>query len=30
MGVAGSARASAVPGQNNPWSKDSWNVTQQK
>ena len=29
MGVAGSARASAVPGQNNPWSKDSWNVTQQ-
>ena len=29
MGVAGSARPSAVPGQNNPWSKDSWNVTQQ-
>ena len=29
MGVAGSARASAVPGQNNPWTKDSWNVTQQ-
>lgn len=29
MGVAGSARPSAVPGQSNPWSKDSWNVTQQ-
>ena len=29
MGVAGSARPSAVPGQNNPWSKDAWNVTQQ-
>ena len=29
MGGAGSARHSAVPGQNNPWTKDSWNVTQQ-
>lgn len=29
MGVSGSARATALPGQNNPWSKDSWNVTQQ-
>lgn len=29
MGVAGSARPSAIPGQSNPWAKDSWNVTQQ-
>ena len=29
MGVSGSARATALPGQTNPWSKDSWNVTQQ-
>ena len=29
MGVAGSARTSALPGQSNPWQKDSWNVTQQ-
>ena len=29
MGVAGSARSTALPGQSNPWSKDAWNVTQQ-
>ncbi len=29
MGVTGSARATALPGQNNPWLKDSWNLTQQ-
>ena len=29
MGVTGSARATALPGQTNPWLKDSWNVTQQ-
>jgi len=29
MGVTGSARATALPGQTNPWSKDSWNITQQ-
>ena len=29
MGVTGSARATALPGQANPWSKDAWNVTQQ-
>jgi hypothetical protein len=29
MGVTGSARATARPGQSNPWLKDSWNVTQQ-
>ena len=29
MGVTGSARATALPGQTNPWHKDSWNVTQQ-
>ena len=29
MGVTGSARATALPGQSNPWSKDAWNVTQQ-
>lgn len=29
MGVPGSARATALPGQTNPWLKDSWNVTQQ-
>jgi len=29
MGVTGSARATALPGQSNPWSKDGWNVTQQ-
>ena len=29
MGVTGSARATALPGQTNPWSKDSWNITNQ-
>ena len=29
MGVTGSARATALPGQTNPWLTDSWNVTQQ-
>lgn len=29
MGVAGSARSTALPGQANPWSKDGWNITQQ-
>ena len=29
MGVTGSARATALPGQTNPWLKDSWNITQQ-
>ena len=29
MGVTGSARSTALPGQANPWSKDSWNITQQ-
>ena len=29
MGVTGSARATALPGQSNPWSQDGWNVTQQ-
>ena len=29
MGVTGSARATALPGQTNPWSKESWNITQQ-
>jgi hypothetical protein len=29
MGVTGSARATALPGQANPWMKDSWNITQQ-
>ena len=29
MGVTGSARTTALPGQANPWSKDGWNVTQQ-
>lgn len=29
MGVTGSARATALPGQTNPWSKDSWNITEQ-
>ena len=29
MGVTGSARATALPGQANPWSKEGWNVTQQ-
>lgn len=29
MGVTGSARSTALPGQANPWTKDSWNVTQQ-
>jgi len=29
MGVTGSARATALPGQSNPWPKDSWNLTQQ-
>jgi|TARA_R100000479_G_scaffold25884_1_gene9809 hypothetical protein len=29
MGVAGSARSTALPGQSNPWLKDSWNFTEQ-
>ena len=29
MGVTGSARVTAFPGQANPWSKESWNITQQ-
>jgi hypothetical protein len=29
MGVTSGARATALPGQSNPWMKDSWNVTQQ-
>jgi hypothetical protein len=29
MGVTGSARSTALPGQANPWSKDGWNITQQ-
>ena len=29
MGVAGSARATALPGQSNPWSQEGWNITQQ-
>ena len=29
MGVTGSARATSLPGQNNPWLKDSFNVTEQ-
>ena len=29
MGVTGSARATALPGQANPWSKEGWNITQQ-
>ena len=29
MGVTGSARATALPGQTNPWSKEGWNITQQ-
>ena len=29
MGVTGSARNTSLPGQANPWSKDSWNITQQ-
>jgi hypothetical protein len=29
MGVSGSARPSALPGQDNPWRKETWNVTQQ-
>ena len=29
MGVTGSARATVLPGQANPWSKEGWNVTQQ-
>ena len=29
MGVAGSARSTALPGQSNPWLKDSFNVTEQ-
>lgn len=29
MGVTGSARATALPGQSNPWSPEGWNVTQQ-
>mgnify|MGYP003123518589 CR=1 FL=1 len=29
MGVAGSARSTAFPGQSNPWLKDSFNITEQ-
>ena len=29
MGVSGSARATALPGQSNPWLKESWNITEQ-
>jgi len=29
MGVSGSARSTSLPGQANPWSKESWNITQQ-
>ena len=29
MGVTGSARATALPGQSNPWSQEGWNITQQ-
>lgn len=29
MGVTGSARSTALPGQSNPWTKDGWNITQQ-
>lgn len=29
MGVSGSARPSALPGQENPWRKETWNITQQ-
>ena len=29
MGVAGSARSTALPGQSNPWLKDSFNITEQ-
>ncbi|MFZ9656275.1 MAG: hypothetical protein ACO29V_11535 [Limnohabitans sp.] len=29
IGVTGSARTTALPGQANPWSKDNWNITQQ-
>ena len=29
MGVTGSARATALSGQSNPWSQEGWNVTQQ-
>lgn len=29
MGVTGSARSASVPGQANPWSRETWNVTQQ-
>ena len=29
MGVTGSARATSLPGQNNPWLKDSFNITEQ-
>lgn len=29
MGVTGSARATSLPGQSNPWSKDTWNITEQ-
>ena len=29
MGVTGSARSTSLPGQTNPWSKESWNITQQ-
>ena len=29
MGVTGSARATSLPGQNNPWLKDSFNISEQ-
>ena len=29
MGVTGSARATSLPGQSNPWLKDSFNITEQ-
>jgi chromosome segregation ATPase len=29
MGVTGSARSTALPGQTNPWTKEGWNITQQ-
>lgn len=29
MGVTSSARSTSLPGQANPWSKESWNITQQ-
>ena len=29
MGVSGSARTTALPGQANPWARETWNVTEQ-